>query len=88
VVETGGLERRFCRLPKSLKNQLNPFASRQLAENWASLDFRCFCLICAILGDNLVTVVNFRPLAHMSVTSSRPKEDRAAEGAWARDLKK
>jgi hypothetical protein len=70
VVETGGLEKRFRRLPKLLKIQLNPFASRHLAENRTSLYFRCFLLICGIFGDNLVTVPDFRPLAHMSVTSA------------------
>lgn len=43
MVKTGGLEKRFRRLSKALKNQLNPFASRHLAEEWASLP--CFSIV-------------------------------------------
>jgi hypothetical protein len=68
VVETGGLERRFRPSPKALKIQLNPFASRHLPKNWASLDFRLFCLFCATFGDNLVTVEALEASADKTVT--------------------
>ncbi len=69
--EGGGLETLNRRLAIRHKIQLNSFASRQIAQGFSLLEFADFGPICAVFGDNSVTVSpDPWPLAQMSVTRS------------------